>query len=574
MKTKHSPYNHQLFVGYVTQVFPQFAKVHFPNPNLLQSYLYAGDKYDSGSIGSYLIIESENHGFLCRLIDVSITDSDRKKVTDKTLDDEEFYPNGRLEILLIFKNSNPLEAHRTFKHYPKIGNKVYSCNSEFVEEFVSNFGSKKIGDEVPKVNLGTILSYENCKVTVTQQSLLGRHLAIVGTTGGGKSYTVSKVIENLLRNKTKTILIDATGEFENHSKHPYVTSIDLGGADSYFHYSNLSIDDLFILLKPSGRVQAPKLLEAIRSLKMARINNYENITVDDKILYVQNDLVIKTNSHKRAYETFYYLNTREIENGKCDFNIKNLAKQISQECIWTNGGTPRQPDTTIYGNRNETDISNCITLISRINNIISTPEYSNIFGFDEELDDTKDITKIIDSFYNSDDKHLLRLDFSNVPFDFQAREILANSIGRYLLMRARRREFIEKPMVLILDEAHQFLNKQIADPFFETKKLDSYDHIAKECRKYGLFLCICTQVPRDIPLGTLNQVGSIISHRLINIRDKEAIISASPQGGNLSEFLPTLGAGEALLLGVDYPMPLFIKIDMPSILPDSGTPNF
>ncbi len=570
----HSPYNHQLFVGYVTQVFPQFAKVHFPNPKLLQSYLYGGDKYDSGSIGSYLIIESENHGFLCRLIDVSITDSDRKKVTEKILDDEEFYPNGRLEILLIFKNSNPKKAHRTFKNYPKIGNKVYSCNSEFVQEFVTNFGSKDIVKGVPQVKLGSILSYDNCKVNVTQQSLLGRHLAIVGTTGGGKSYTVSKLIENLILNKTKTILIDATGEFKNYAVNDNVKSIDLGGENSYFHYSNLSLDDLFILLKPSGRVQAPKLLEAIRSLKMARINNYENIVEGENTLFINDGIVIKSNSHKRAYEVFYYKNTKEIENGKCDFDIKNLAKQIGKECIWTNGGTSNRPDTSVYGGQNDNDISNCITLISRINNIISTPEYNNIFGFDEDIDNTKDITKIIDQFYSSDEEYVLRLDFSDVPFDFQAREILANSIGRYLLLRARKREFQDKPMVLILDEAHQFLNKQIADPFFETKKLDSYDLIAKECRKYGLFLCICTQVPRDIPLGTLNQVGAIISHRLINVKDKEAIISASPSGGNLSEFLPTLGSGEALLLGVDYPMPLFIKVDIPKILPDSGTPNF
>ena len=48
-------------------------------------------------------------------------------------------------------------------------------------------------------------------------------------------------------------------------------------------------------------------------------------------------------------------------------------------------------------------------------------------------------------------------------------------------------------------------------------RLDSFDQIAKECRKHGLFLCLATQMPRDIPQGTLSQMGTFIVHRLIYI---------------------------------------------------------
>lgn len=53
-------------------------------------------------------------------------------------------------------------------------------------------------------------------------------------------------------------------------------------------------------------------------------------------------------------------------------------------------------------------------------------------------------------------------------------------------------------------------------------RLDSFDQIAKECRKHGLFLCLATQMPRDIPQGTLSQMGTFIVHRLINPFDKDA----------------------------------------------------
>lgn len=98
--------------------------------------------------------------------------------------------------------------------------------------------------------------------------------------------------------------------------------------------------------------------------------------------------------------------------------------------------------------------------------------------------------------------------------------------------------------------------------------------IAKECRKYGLFLCLSTQIPRDIPTGTLSQMGTFIVHRLINEQDKKAIENAcSSANRNALSFLPILGEGEALIIGVDFPMPLTLKINQPNNPPKSNTPS-
>ena len=111
------------------------------------------------------------------------------------------------------------------------------------------------------------------------------------------------------------------------------------------------------------------------------------------------------------------------------------------------------------------------------------------------------------------------------------------------------------------------MNKTVKDEYFDVKPLDSYDSIAKECRKHGLFLCIATQMPRDIPSGTL-------VHRLINHNDKEAVAnSCSSANRNTLDFLPILGEGEAILAGVDFPMPIIMKFDKPMIEPNSGTPK-
>ena len=199
---------------------------------------------------------------------------------------------------------------------------------------------------------------------------------------------------------------------------------------------------------------------------------------------------------------------------------------------------------------------------------------SSVFGFDKQKNDASELINGINSFLDSD-KNILRIGFEEVSFDFQAREILANAIGKFLLELARKERFKERPLVLFIDEAHQYLNKKVKDEYFDATDLSSFDNIAKECRKYGLFLCIATQMPRDIPNGTLSQIGTFITHRLINHQDKEAIANAcSSANRDTLSFLPVLGSGEAILMGVDFPMPVMLKIEMPLIKPKSDTPLF
>jgi DNA helicase HerA-like ATPase len=205
---------------------------------------------------------------------------------------------------------------------------------------------------------------------------------------------------------------------------------------------------------------------------------------------------------------------------------------------------------------------------------MSTSEYNKIFGFRKtDLTQSKDLKEGIEDFLLGD-KRVLRLDFSKVSFDYQVREILVNAIGTFMLEQARNWHYKEKPVIVFIDEAHQFLNKSIGDEYFSAKPLDSFEQISKEARKYGLFLCIATQMPRDIPLGTLSQMGTFIVHRLINEQDKKDVESAaSAANRNSLSFLPILGEGEALLIGVDFPMPLTIKVNAPKRKPDSKTPK-
>lgn len=571
------PFDQHKFLGYVAEVTPGYIRVQMPSALHLNSFYHQGEIYSGGNVGCFVVIEGSEYGFLGRLFELTLTQVERQSITEQNLQQSEqsFHPVAKIELLALFSVYAPDKIIKTVSRYPVIGAKVFSCSKEQIGQYISKFGMHQSNiEETPFVPLGKLTSNgQECHISLN--SLFGRHCAVLGTTGGGKSWTVAKLIELYTQYaQNKCILIDATGEYSNLSD---VENVSMGSGEYIFDYRNLTVDDIFYLLHPSSKVQVPKLMEAIRSLKMVELDtanelaDYYDKDANDSSKVIKSN-IIKSNHTKRALHVFYYNHINKIEDRTCNFNFNFLARQITQECIWDTDSR----NSSNYGGRNENDVSNCVSLISRINNISSTGEYNMIFRFNKEKFDKepKDLTNVIDSFI-SGEKACLRIDFSNVSFDYQVREILVNAIGKYMLNQARDQKFKNNPVVIFIDEAHQFLNKAIADEYFAAKPLDAFEQISKEARKYGLFLCIATQMPRDIPLGTLSQMGTFIVHRLINEQDKKAVESAASSANrNSLAYLPILGEGEALLVGVDFPMPLTLKINTPFNKPNSDTPKF
>ncbi len=565
------PFSHNYFLGYINEVTPQYIKIHFPSSILLNKFHFEGTSYTGGGVGNFVVIEGDEYGFLAQLTEVKLSDSEKKELTEKAIEhkDSDFHPIGKAELLLSFSVYEPQKIEKTVSKYPSIGAKVYSCSDDQIAKYVKQFGYKGNDDNI-YASLGRLTS-NNVECKVALNSLFGRHCAVVGTTGGGKSWTISKLIEEITKETdNKVILIDATGEYEEL---PNSQSFILG-KDSSFPYQKLSISDLFYLLRPTGQSQRPILLEAIRSLKIQK-------------LIEKDEVYVKAKTKKEIYFDLYRQNIEKIENNQCDFNINLLAKQIKEECVYPVGGEFKSPDYSHWGDYESKTYDYQTSLINRITDLLNTNIFNQVLGFKEEKKSTntentekKIYEKIsiigkIDDFLKQGHGGVLRINFEEIPSSFSVKEIISNALATHLLNKARDKSFKENPIILILDEAHQFLNKSIKDEFFEMHSLDAFDLIAKECRKHGLFLCLATQMPRDIPIGTLSQMGTFIVHRLINEQDKKAIENAvSSASRNSLSFLPILGEGEALLVGVDFPMPLLLKIDEPSVKPNSKTPTF
>lgn len=572
------------FIGYVSRVSAELTRVHFPNSNLLKGFYYDGSFLTGGLVRNYVLIEGEGHGFLGRIVEIALPEKERFGLPDNKQSGSEMHPTGLIEIQCVFDICNPSKIDKGYKMYPSIGSKVFLCSEQTLKYFFEHLSDDSINYEDLLEGFCEVIGETHQKpISISANALFSRHSAIVGTTGSGKSYSIGKIIEGLSQiENSKIILLDATGEFSDIKgtgiKNAIFAQDDID-EQVYFPYEKLGFEDLVMLFRATGQSQAPKLQEALWSLRLSALlkGNSEISKLAEYNVTETSPCIVKDGKSKKNFRDLMLEHMHEIDQEDHDFNILYLPQQIREECIYESGGTQSSPDPSKWGGQNTKEKEYVSSLISRISTRINRTTTEKIFNFKKKIDSKKDIVKVIEDFHSDKSLSILNINLSNVAFEEKMREILIDCIGRQLLKYARDGKFIQKPTIVFLDEAHQFLNKKIKDDFFEMD-LSSFGSIAKECRKHGLFLCLSTQRPRDIPDDVLSQMGTLIAHRLINGFDRDAIEKASPEASKyLLKFLPSLGKGEALIVGTDFPMPLHVKVSeikTPDIFcPKSDTPK-
>lgn len=570
-------FQHELFLGFVSKINASRVVVHVPSSTYMDKFFHYGERFHGGLINTYIIIEGESMGFIGRISSAEIPEKERLELSTVALKQKDFHPLVEVEVLSTF-DYQQVNFHKSITYFPNIGSKVYMCSARFIEQYLQEI---EIDREPLQTNGFSELISPNfhCQIDFSLQSLFGRHAAIIGTTGSGKSWTTSSLISNLIENGQKAILIDATGEYASLADEycqDETTKVILGDTH-ILPYEYLSIEDLFYLLTPAPNIQAPKLKEAIRSLKLL-----DNQNVGDQLnTYIELSRIgIKTISKSgRDRETFQSLlnnHLQSISKNSCDFDIRGLAVQVQNECIWPSGRQAHEKH--LFGDTDDNALGHCSSLITRIEGLISNEFYDKFFDFKQLNNSASDMIAALNDFIIHQDQEfkLFYIDISEVPFSFEIREVIVDIIGQHLLRAARDLKFSQAPLTIFIDEAHQFINNRATTDYaVEYQKLEAFESIAKEGRKYGLFLTLSTQLPRDIPMEILSQIGTIITHRLINQRDKEIIMHSLPTiSKNIINYLPILGQGEAIISGSEFKDNLYVKINKPKIEPKSETPKF
>jgi uncharacterized protein len=552
-----------LRIGVVSSVGAISVRVNLHHAGAASGSLLNGARYGLGEVGEFVLIEGELVVLLGRVIEVRLPERERRAVDTETGDGVTVDAVANVQLLGTVALET-LAVTAGVSTHPRLGDRVYSAPDTFLSSIPLRM---ERGDKPPAVALriGRVSSATTADVFITPERLFGRHCAVLGATGGGKSYTVARLIEECLRYKSKIILIDATGEYRDFSEHTSHTH--LGNPTHEVTASvkcslpplSFTEADFLALFEPAGKTQGPKLRAAIRSLRMISVRSDLERADKPGLLVRANRLKQEIVSVERNDEI-----SRLLDNPSTPFDPFQIVNQIVEECVYETGGSSRDPDPDRWGGYDGSTLSYCMTLLTRINGVLASKSLECVFGNDQG----PSITDQIDVFLGSD-KRLLRMSLEGIYFEFSAREIIANALGRHLLQMARAGRFREQPVVVFVDEAHNFLGRNLGGEDFPLK-LDSFELIAKEGRKHGLNLCLATQRPRDITEGVLSQMGTLIVHRLTNDRDREVVERACGEiDRSASAFLPNLEPGEAAVVGVDFPIPLTIQINEPSTPPHS-----
>jgi uncharacterized protein len=559
------PFDPELCIGTVIEVGPATVTAKLPEATPPAASWREGYRFQGGKVGDFVIVELDDAAIFGRITAVRLADDFAPPHKPGEAPIQRSIATIRLLTTITLPDAT-VEAGLT--RYPWLGSRVYATEPALIR-WLAEASAEGSQEKSPLLmRLGAMPAAGEMAVRTTPERLFGRHCAVIGATGGGKSWTLARLMEETgAFPGAKVILFDATGEF--HTLGPLARHVQLGVGEPepetckicVFPYTKLTEGDLFALFRPSGPVQGPKLRQAIKSLKLAKI---------EPNLAANTGLLVRFQRVKTPIDQGFGKHSRTLEGVFADFDINLLVKQIQEECVYSSGGSANSPDHTRWGLYNEADKSECTALLGRIEDTCSSAELACLFqsaGKPSLIDE-------IDRFLDDPDVRILRISLRYLSFSYNAREIVADAIGRHLLVLGRDQRFRRRPIVVFLDEAHQFLNKALGDEQARYP-LEAFDLLAKEGRKYSLSMCIATQRPSDIPEGVLSQIGTLLVHRLTNERDRQVVERASDElDRSAAEFLPTLAPGQAVLIGVAFPVPLTLQITPPVAAPDSKGSRF
>lgn len=556
---EHKTEIHRLFaptrsLGSVSSISASYAKVNLSKAGYPSGSLFGGARYGLGEVSEFVLVEGERSAVFARITEVKLPDKERLSVENEAGVGVEVHAIAFIQLLASV-SLETLKVISGIDSYPRLGDRVYAAPHSFIAQIPELMALKSDG-EIPQdqvsLQIGYIKNAPETKVSIRPEKLFGRHCAILGATGGGKSYTLARIAEECLQHNCKLILLDATGEYrdlDDENVDHFHIGMPFDKAALSFKASipptSFTEQDFIALFEPSGKVQGPKLRAAIRSLKLAKI-------CPEK---ADGGIIKKIGKTHREISRLEHKNSIELEDPKQTFDPSKLVEQLVEECVQYRGSNP--------GTEDDFNLNFCLPMITRISGIIKSDALAPVFQ-----DTTNPIDETIDKFLSGGSR-LLRLCMSGLMSDFNAKEIITNVIGRNLLDRARSGAFREQPLLVFLDEAHSFIGRSFGSDDYRMK-LDAFEIIAKEGRKYGLNLCLATQRPRDLPEGVISQMGTLLVHRLTNDRDRDMVERACGEiDRSASSFLPNLQPGEAALLGVDFPIPMTIQIALPTTEPKS-----
>ena len=423
--------------------------------------------------------------------------------------------------------------------YPTTGAEVHAIGAADIAKMFDRFLSKGF-------SVGKVTTHPSLKVCLDPSNLFGRHFAILGQTGSGKSWTVASLVQKTVEvmPKAHIIILDLHGEYcwkrEDGSRHyafadTIVRHVD--ARDLEIPYWLMTYAELCDLLVERGEREATNQTAFFRDCLL------EGREAENKSANPPLGLARVT------VDTPIYFSLDEVL-------TKVRAKNVER-----------------VGNRQGPMFGDFDRFLMRLESKLNDLRYD--FLLKPRMRKTSaSLSALLRDFVGLGEpkRAVTVIDLSSVPFD--VRPTVAAQIGRlafeFNYWNPKYREF---PILLVCEEAHAFIPRAIESQFAGSRK--SMERIAKEGRKYGVGLAVVSQRPHEVSETVLAQCGTFVCLRITNPDDQGYVRSLVPESeGDLVSVLAGLGRGEALVLGEAVPLPTRLQFDKPNPTPNSDDVDF
>ncbi len=534
-----------------------------------------GKIYKIGQVGSFVKIPM---GTISVFAIVTMVGANPYK--DASNDSEVEFPYGNrwLEIQLIGESFGSGEFQRGISVYPTIEDEVHIVTDDDLSVIYATSNPSAI-------KVGSLASSEGLSAFLDIDKLLTRHAAILGSTGAGKSNTVSAILKAITIGtfpKAKVILIDPHSEYHSALKeYAQVFSLDDSTNSLKIPFWGLSYNELALILfdkKQAADSMADTALkerifdfkkEVISSLKTGKLEQHE-VTVDSPIPF----------NIKKLWYSLFIEEFATVTN-KSDLTTIAYKKDASgqprmgdeKKVIPPEFEPPGQGSSPPFKFKDPKILSG---YINQLGGKLRDNKLSFLFDVDEYDGKKKDLSDILSAWLNHD-KPITVLDLGGVPFEIM--DLVVGLISRILFESMFWGRYIDgfgrqRPVLMVFEEAHSYLPKGGSNQNVTGYASKAVRRICKEGRKYGLGALIVSQRPSDLDETILSQCGTFITLRLSNSQDQGMVGAAMPDNlGSLSDLLPSLRTGEAIIVGESVKIPSRIRLPLIEPRPDSGDPE-
>jgi DNA helicase HerA-like ATPase len=431
---------------------------------------------------------------------------------------------------LVKRSNGTVSFNRGVSIYPTLGDRVRVASRAELEQAFYD-------DKRDTVRVGCIRQDPSIAAMIRVDDLLGKHFAVLGTTGTGKSCTTALILRSILqRNPAAHVLL----------------------LDPHNEYAS-SFGDAGEVISPRN-MQLPYWLLTFEELIEVLIGNPQERKAEIEILQELIPLA------KCRYGSGRGTAARELRRSSVDarFTVDTPVPYRMSDLL-------QVIDERMGKLENKRDLSPYRALKTRLESITLDPRYAFMFG---SLTIYDSMAQILGRMFRVpvNGKPITILELTGLPTEIV--NVVVSVLCRMTFDFALWSEG-QVPVTLVCEEAHRYVPANPSFGFEPCKR--AIAKIAKEGRKYGASLCIVTQRPAEIDPTILSQCNTVFALRMSNDRDQEIVKSAiADTGSGLLEFLSALGQREAIAFGDGVTLPVRIKFDeLPAhAMPRSSSARF